>query len=377
MLSFSDLIQQGSSHAWLFIPSAILLGALHGLEPGHSKTMMAAFIIAIRGTIPQAVLLGLSAAISHSLLVWLIVMAGIYYGNQINPEKSEPYFQLVSAVIIAGMAIWMFWRTRRDVIAAQHHHHHHHAHDHGEEVTIDTGHGEVKLAIFEEGIPPVFRLTFYHHGKTVKQDPAQVSIETIRPDGATQVFSFAKNGGVLQSTSAIPEPHEFKLKLALRHGDHAHYYDARFPEHGHHHDPDHDLEDLESVGVDFQDAHEKAHALDIERRFAGRRVTTSQIALFGIVGGLMPCPAAVTVLLICLQLKQFTLGFTLVLAFSFGLAITMVTVGAVAAWSVHHAEKRFSGFGEMMRKAPYFSVIILLLLSGYIGWQALRGMHIL
>jgi nickel/cobalt transporter (NicO) family protein len=28
---------QGSAHAWLFIPSAILLGALHGLEPGLSK----------------------------------------------------------------------------------------------------------------------------------------------------------------------------------------------------------------------------------------------------------------------------------------------------------------------------------------------------
>jgi ABC-type nickel/cobalt efflux system permease component RcnA len=27
MTSFADLIQQGSAHAWLFIPSAILLGA--------------------------------------------------------------------------------------------------------------------------------------------------------------------------------------------------------------------------------------------------------------------------------------------------------------------------------------------------------------
>ncbi|MRE26914.1 HoxN/HupN/NixA family nickel/cobalt transporter, partial [Klebsiella quasipneumoniae] len=50
--------------AWFFIPSAILLGALHGLEPGHSKTMMAAFIIAIKGTIKQAVMLGLAATIS-------------------------------------------------------------------------------------------------------------------------------------------------------------------------------------------------------------------------------------------------------------------------------------------------------------------------
>ncbi|EAB4653864.1 nickel/cobalt efflux protein RcnA, partial [Salmonella enterica] len=44
MSEFSTLLQQGNG--WFFIPSAILLGILHGLEPGHSKTMMAAFIIA-------------------------------------------------------------------------------------------------------------------------------------------------------------------------------------------------------------------------------------------------------------------------------------------------------------------------------------------
>jgi nickel/cobalt transporter (NicO) family protein len=45
------LIQAGTSSIWLFVPTAILLGALDGLEPGHSKTMMAAFIIAVRGTV--------------------------------------------------------------------------------------------------------------------------------------------------------------------------------------------------------------------------------------------------------------------------------------------------------------------------------------
>ena len=54
MNDYTSLLQQGN--AWLFIPSAILLGALHGLEPGHSKTMMAAFIVAVRGTLKQAVL---------------------------------------------------------------------------------------------------------------------------------------------------------------------------------------------------------------------------------------------------------------------------------------------------------------------------------
>ncbi len=73
MNDFTSLLQQGN--AWLFIPSAILLGALHGLEPGHSKTMMAAFIVAVRGTLKQAVLLGLAATVSHTAVVWLIAMA--------------------------------------------------------------------------------------------------------------------------------------------------------------------------------------------------------------------------------------------------------------------------------------------------------------
>ena len=54
---------------WLFILSASLLRALHGLEPGHSKTMMAAFIIAIRGTVAQAVLLGIGNDLPYRSLL--------------------------------------------------------------------------------------------------------------------------------------------------------------------------------------------------------------------------------------------------------------------------------------------------------------------
>ncbi len=112
MSSFQDYLQHGN--AWLFIPAAILLGALHGLEPGHSKTMMAAFIVAIRGTIGQAVLLGLSAAISHSLIIWVLAATALHYGSQWNAETVEPYLQLASAAMILGLAAWMFWRTRRE-----------------------------------------------------------------------------------------------------------------------------------------------------------------------------------------------------------------------------------------------------------------------
>ena len=101
MTDIAQLIQSGSGHVWLYVPVAILLGALHGLEPGHSKTMMAAFIIAIRGTIWQAVLLGLSAAMSHSLIIWVLAALALYYGNQWNADTVEPYLQICSGVMIA------------------------------------------------------------------------------------------------------------------------------------------------------------------------------------------------------------------------------------------------------------------------------------
>ena len=111
MTEFTTLLQQGN--AWFFIPSAILLGALHGLEPGHSKTMMAAFIIAIKGTIKQAVMLGLAATISHTAVVWLIAFGGMVISKRFTAQSAEPWLQLISAVIIISTAFWMFWRTWR------------------------------------------------------------------------------------------------------------------------------------------------------------------------------------------------------------------------------------------------------------------------
>jgi nickel/cobalt exporter len=291
MPAFAELLQQGAAHAWLFIPGAILLGALHGLEPGHSKTMMAAFIIAVRGSVPQAVLLGLAATLSHTLVVWTIALGGVYLWQGVAPETFEPYLQLASAAVILAMAGWLIWRTRQDRIAEAAHDHRHHDrshHGHG-----DSGHHDRS-----------------HHG----------------------------------------------------HGHH---------DHRHHDDDDHVFE-LATEG--YQDAHELAHADDIRRRFAGRQVSTWQIVLFGLTGGLIPCPAAITVLLLCLQLRELALGFTLVLSFSVGLALTLVAVGVVAALSVQHAAKRISWFGELARRAPYVSGALLVAVALYVGWHGWTGL---
>ncbi|MDR2852513.1 MAG: nickel/cobalt efflux protein RcnA [Burkholderiaceae bacterium] len=288
MTAFSAFLQQGN--AWLFVPSAILLGALHGLEPGHSKTMMAAFIVAVGGTVGQAVLLGLSATVSHTAVVWAVAMAGLYFGRRWDAQTTEPYFQVISALLIVGVAVWMLWRTwKNQQLACAHnpHHQHHGDDEHGHDHDHDHGH-----------------------------------------------------------------PHDHK----------------------HHHGAIEGSRRLEIPASGGQDPHERAHANDIRRRFAHREVTTGQIVMFGLTGGLIPCPASITVLLLCLQLKKIALGATLVLCFSIGLALTLVAAGVLAALSVKHVAKRWNGFGAFARKAPYFSGALILLVGVYVGYSGMRAL---
>lgn len=384
MPSLPDLLASG--HAWLYIPAAILLGGLHGLEPGHSKTMMAAFIIAVRGTIAQAVLLGVSAAISHSLVVWIVALGGQYLGRNLDATTTEPYLQLASGVIVLGVGLWMIWRTRREALAeASHDHEHHHDqdqdHDHDHDHSsnhahadvrrVDTGHGEVSLEVFEDGVPPRRRL---RSDRGQRWQAGDVKVVTERPDRTRQAFAFVDRGAFLESVDEIPEPHAFVARLSLGHAGHSHDYELHFSE-----DHAHGREGVVLDDGAYMDAHERAHASDIERRFAGRNVSTGQIVLFGLTGGLIPCPAAITVLLLCLQLKQFALGAMLVLSFSVGLAITMVLVGVAASLSVRHIQKRWSGFSTFARRAPYASGALMVVIAVYMGvsgWIGLTGGHV-
>ncbi len=361
MMDFSAMVQTGN--AWLFVPSAVLLGALHGLEPGHSKTVMAAFIVAIRGTVMQAVLLGLAATLSHTAIVWIIALAGLHFGKQWNTEATEPYLQLISAVIIIGVALWMLWRIWQDQRASAH------SHDHGQEIrTIDTGHGTLKLEIFEDGVQARFRI---QQVKAAKLTIDQVIIVTTRPNSEETTYLFVERDGYLESTKDILEPHEFRVWLLVTQHGHTHQYFVEFHKHDHTHS---DEAGLDVGSLESGNAHERAHAAEIRKRFTNQNVTTGQIVMFGLTGGLIPCPASITVLLLCLQLKEFTLGAVLVLCFSIGLAVTMVTVGAAAALSLQHVSNRWSGFGELARRAPYLSSALIIavgLYTGYLGWGSL------
>ena len=108
------------------------------------------------------------------------------------------------------------------------HGHHHGRQDHApeEKVTIDAASGPLELEIFEDGVPPRFRLS-----SAAGAFPSPVVIETIRPDGSRQSFAMGASGAWLESLHEIPEPHAFTAEVRLGAGREGHH--ALFEEHEH------------------------------------------------------------------------------------------------------------------------------------------------
>src|SRR5262245_8618032 len=131
MPDLTTIIQASAAHAWLYLPVAVLLGAMHALEPGHAKSLMAAYIVAIRGTATQAVVLAASATVGHTIVVWGLAVAALALGERYIVDQAEPWLTALSGVLIILLALRMFW-----VLRGHHRHghsHHHHGHHHGHE----------------------------------------------------------------------------------------------------------------------------------------------------------------------------------------------------------------------------------------------------
>jgi cation diffusion facilitator family transporter len=137
------------------------------------------------------------------------------------------HFREAIPIAVVGLAVnivsaWL-------LSGADHGHDHGDGHgDHDEAIQrIVTPDGVYELSIFEDNVPPVFRIAT-EVGRLALQ-VADVSVTTIRPDGSRQVFTFVQKAGFLESISEIPEPHGFKVAIALPSGEQT----VEFEEHDH------------------------------------------------------------------------------------------------------------------------------------------------
>jgi cation diffusion facilitator family transporter len=103
-----------------------------------------------------------------------------------------------------------------------------HEHVHEEDVKhFLTTSGSGDLSIFEQGVPPRFRVSFNEPNRTRRSKV--VSVETVRRDRSRQSFAFVDRGDFWESVQSIPEPHSFTVFLHLSDGEH----ESTFEEHGH------------------------------------------------------------------------------------------------------------------------------------------------
>jgi len=78
-------------------------------------------------------------------------------------------------------------------------------------------------------------------------------------------------------------------------------------------------------------------------------VSLSSLVALGVTGGIVPCPAAVVVLLSALSLNRVGFGLVLIVAFSVGLAAVLITIGVLMVYA-RRLMSRFHGDGPLIQR---------------------------
>jgi len=110
---FTELIQADHLSAWFLFTAALIaigLGGLHALEPGHGKTIVAAYLVGSKGTARHAVLLGMIVTVSHTAGVFALGAITLYASRYIVPEQLYPWLGALSGITIAGLGCYMLLR---------------------------------------------------------------------------------------------------------------------------------------------------------------------------------------------------------------------------------------------------------------------------
>jgi cation diffusion facilitator family transporter len=209
-----------STHA-----SALLLAALaYRYARRHAEDERFSF-----GTGKLGDLAGFSSAIVLAMIAILIgyeAVTRLMWPVAIDFNEAIPIAALGLIVNVASVLL---------LSAGSRHGHDHsysrtgHEHEHDQAHSLQTSAGPLTVEIFEDGVPPRFRLTFA--GKDSSAD--EVAIETVRPRGARQFFALAARGGYLESIDEIPEPHAFTVRLSVGRAGEVHSVDFHEHEQAH------------------------------------------------------------------------------------------------------------------------------------------------
>jgi nickel/cobalt exporter len=104
------------------------LGCLHALQPGHGKTLMAAYVLGEGTRVRQLAHLGLTVAATHTAGVLVLGLA-VSTSAAVAPEQVLSGAGAASGALLAGVGIGLLVLRLRQRGTADHAHYHGHHHD--------------------------------------------------------------------------------------------------------------------------------------------------------------------------------------------------------------------------------------------------------
>ena len=102
-----------------------------------------------------------------------------------------------------------------------------------------------------------------------------------------------------------------------------------------------------------------------------------QLLLLGITGGIVPCPAALVVLISALALHRVLFGLFLILSFSVGLAVVLIAMGMVAVYAGRLTSRIGTDGPLIQRWLPLASALMITVLGTVIAVRGLMAAGIM
>ena len=310
---------------------ALFLGAAHGLEPGHGKTIVAAYLVGARGTVSNALFLGGVVALTHTSSVILLGLVALFASQYILPEQIFPWLGTASGFLIMGLGTWLLVNHLRGRSPGHSHAHREHLHEHNHE---------------EEHLHE--HVHSHAHGEHLHE-------HTHEEEYLHEYVHSHAHGEHLHEHSH-EEEHLHEHVHSHAHGEHHHVPSHSHEEehhhgHGHSHEEEHHGHHGHPHG---EHHHGHSHSHEIPNK-----VTLGSLLTLGISGGIVPCTGALVILLLAVALHRIAFGLLLLVTFSVGLAAVLIAIGVLIV-KARPLVERFSGDGRWIQRLPIASAVVII-----------------
>ncbi len=145
---FESLIDRGGLSLGVVLVSLLIAsfwGAVHALTPGHGKALVAGYLVGTKGRPRDAVLLGATVTVTHTMGVFALGLVTLLLSQFIVPDQLYPWLTLASGLLVVVVGIGVLRSRLRTGGWADHDHgegahDHGHGHHHGHDHDHDHGH---------------------------------------------------------------------------------------------------------------------------------------------------------------------------------------------------------------------------------------------